>query len=238
MKIRGIIFDKDGTLLDFDELWVPTALSAVKRVITSVGANPQLCSSLMESIGISDNTASIEGSLCYGTYRIISEDFGKVFRRNGYVIDEEKLFEITVEAFHESFSKEIIKPTCDNIDKVFEALSERGIRCAIVTSDDKETAEKCLERLGIIKFFSRIYADNGIDPSKPNPYYINRFCEEEQLNKDEVIMVGDTLTDMEFAANGGIKAVGVAKTDKNKSILLTVTDTVLNDVSQIFEVLS
>lgn len=238
MKIKGIIFDKDGTLLDFDELWVPTALSAVKRVTAAVGANPELCGELMKSIGVSDNITSINGSLCHGTYRMISEDFGKVLDRNGYFIDKERLFEATVKAFHESFSSERIKPVCDKLDTVIEVLCGLGIKCAVVTSDDKETAEKCLDRLGITKYFSRIYADDGTNLHKPNPYYINRFCEEEKLDKDEIIMVGDTLTDMEFAANGGIKAVGVAKAEKNKSILFTMTDTVLNDVSQIFKVLS
>ena len=31
-KIKGIVFDKDGTLLDFHATWVPRALAAVVAV--------------------------------------------------------------------------------------------------------------------------------------------------------------------------------------------------------------
>ena len=44
-------------------------------------------------------------------------------------------------------------------------------------------------------------------------------------------MVGDTLTDMRFAKNAGIRAIGVAKNEKNRKILSTMTDTVVHDVS-------
>ena len=30
MKISGIIFDKDGTLLDFNEFWIPAAQCVIR----------------------------------------------------------------------------------------------------------------------------------------------------------------------------------------------------------------
>jgi phosphoglycolate phosphatase-like HAD superfamily hydrolase len=44
-------------------------------------------------------------------------------------------------------------------------------------------------------------------------------------------MVGDTLSDMNFAINGGIRSVGLAKSEENKAILLEKTDTVVPDIS-------
>ena len=50
-------------------------------------------------------------------------------------------------------------------------------------------------------------------------------------------MVGDSLTDTAFAKNGGIFCVGVAKSQNNKRVLAENADVVLDDVSQIFEVM-
>ena len=50
-------------------------------------------------------------------------------------------------------------------------------------------------------------------------------------------MVGDTLTDMNFAKNAGVKAIGVAKSEKNKSILMPYADAVIHDISKILEVI-
>ena len=34
MKIAGILFDKDGTLLDFNEFWVPAAQRVIRRIFS------------------------------------------------------------------------------------------------------------------------------------------------------------------------------------------------------------
>ena len=34
MKISGIIFDKDGTLLDFNEFWIPAAQCVIRRILS------------------------------------------------------------------------------------------------------------------------------------------------------------------------------------------------------------
>ena len=39
MKIKGIIFDKDGTLIRFDELWIPAAEHAACLLYTSDAAD-------------------------------------------------------------------------------------------------------------------------------------------------------------------------------------------------------
>ena len=46
-----------------------------------------------------------------------------------------------------------------------------------------------------------------------------------------MVMVGDTLTDMRFAQNGGIKAIGLAKSAENEAKLRAYTDVVLPDPS-------
>ena len=45
---------------------------------------------------------------------------------------------------------------------------------------------------------------------KPNPFVLNTLIEENQLKKEECIMIGDNMnTDMKFARNGGIDSLCV-----------------------------
>ena len=55
-----------------------------------------------------------------------------------------------------------------------------------------------------------------------------------KIEKSEILMVGDTQTDVLFAKNSGVKFMGVAKTENNKAVLSKIADTVANDLSYLF----
>ncbi|MBQ7348718.1 MAG: HAD-IA family hydrolase, partial [Clostridia bacterium] len=114
---------------------------------------------------------------------------------------------------------------------------EKGIKLAVVTADDAFTTEKCLKALGIDDMFDVVYTDDGTHPNKPDPYCIEDFCAKYGLSKGQVVMVGDSLTDVNFAKNGGVKFVGVAKGEKNTAFLSAHADTVLPDISHLSSVL-
>ena len=58
------------------------------------------------------------------------------------------------------------------------------------------------------------------------------------VKKEHLVMVGDTMTDVNFAKNSGIAVIGVAKTDKNKSILAPYTDAVISEISDLLDILN
>ena len=63
------------------------------------------------------------------------------------------------------------------------------------------------------------------------------FCKTFDLIDENVVMVGDTMTDILFARNANIRMVGVAKTEKNKQILKKETEIVVHDVSDLLNIL-
>ena len=50
-------------------------------------------------------------------------------------------------------------------------------------------------------------------------------------------MIGDTMTDVEFAKNAGIAFVGVGKVQKNRNVIAPYADAVIPDISYLFEIL-
>ena len=238
MRIKAIIFDKDGTLLDFDAFWVSVAVGAVSEILETVNADGSLADKLLASVGANRKSASLNGLLCKGTYARISDAFYSALKSAGCDIELDGFESVVVDAFHNNFSNGKIMPTCENLKEVIEKLVNMGIKTAVVTTDDRYVTEKCLDELGIKELFSRIYTDDGNSPSKPDPYYINRFCSDEGLSPDEILMVGDTMTDMKFAENGGVKAVGVTKCEEGRRLLKFKAYTVIDDISKIFDVMS
>ena len=96
---------------------------------------------------------------------------------------------------------------------------------------------KCLNALGVAELFDVIYTDDGALPTKPSPACAEDFCRRFGLNKEDVLMVGDTMTDVEFSRNAGLSMVGVAKTEENRKLLLKHIEKVVPDVSYLPELI-
>lgn len=237
MATKAVIFDKDGTVLDFDAFWLPVAVKATELILSELGIIDVPSAKILEAMGVKGGVASIKGSLCFGTYRDMAEDMNRVLCEYGYKHDIDEITRLTVEAYHASADAGEVKPTCENITEVMEYLKSKDIKLVLVTSDDPVVTKKCLCGLGVDKYFDVLFTDDGTHPNKPDPFMINKLCKDFGFEKSEVVMVGDTLTDLNFAINGGIRSIGLAKTEENKAILLEKTDTVIPDISFIHEVI-
>ena len=236
MKTQAVLFDKDGTLLDLDKFWIPVAIYAAKSVAGD-NADEEILQKMLESIGVSNETADVTGTLCCGTNGEIGECFYEVLCKNGINIEKNVVMEKVINAVHDGASVGVVAPTCKNLAATLEKLKNNNIKLAVVTSDDACSTANCLEKLGIKKYFDAVYTEGGELPHKPAPDMLYDFCEKFDVDKECVVMVGDTYTDMNFAKNAGVRAVGVAKTEKHKEYLMKKTDTVIQDVSYIFDVI-
>lgn len=236
MKTKAIIFDKDGTLLDFDAFWVTVSDVAVGKILDKLeSAAPK--EEVLRALGIVEGKADINGVVVYGTYAQMAEAIYGVLKTYGYTGTVDALLPITVETYHQSIDAGEIRPDCEDLVGVMERFRRAGIRLAVVTADGPVLTEKCLAALGIADCFDRVYTDDGVFPAKPDPFCIHDFCRVIGVEHDEVVMVGDTMTDMIFAKNGGVRAVGIAKEAQSRKILSETTDAVIRDLSQLFDVL-
>ncbi len=225
--IKGIVFDKDGTLLEFNDYWVPVAEGAVRSILEWHGLDSSLAPLLLNSI---EAYEGCRGLLCYGTYSGICEKMNIALHT---VLPNAKDF--TQEEVERSYAENLgcgrLVPTCENIRKVFEKLHSMGLKIGLATSDIEDIAVICLRELGIDGLFDIILADDGVILPKPDPAKMNAFCKEFGFAPSEVIMVGDTLVDMIFAERSGAVGVGVAKNEDDKRLLLGNTEYILHDIS-------
>ena len=237
MNTKAIIFDKDGTLLDFDAFWVTISTAAVKDILKELDCENVSVEDVLEALGVEEGITNIDGVLCSSTYSKIGDNIHFALTKCGYNFNLEHVRIITLDAFARHVDKGIAKGTCDNIREVLLKIKEEGIKIFVVTSDRLFTTEKSLKKLGIFDVFDGIYTDDGDVPPKPKPDCIYDICKKFSLTPDEIIMVGDTINDVNFAKNGSVKMIGVAKGEKNRERFLKQTEIVLPDISYILDYL-
>lgn len=76
MKVSGIIFDKDGTLIDFDKVWLPAAKTVICRIMKhyKIPCTVENEKKISGAIGIADNHVDAKSSFAYKTYPEIAAD--------------------------------------------------------------------------------------------------------------------------------------------------------------------
>ncbi|KMZ41479.1 hypothetical protein ABH14_06780 [Brevibacillus brevis] len=236
-QIKGILFDKDGTLLDFHAFFVPVARQLVTQLLDDLGLSDdrQLEQELLKVIGLRETQVDPKGILASGTSRDIYEAFSELLQDKHVRADRlkqleswvpEKLYELT------KSSAAQIQPTAD-LKKLFAQLQSLGMKVGIATADDWESTVYGLKSLGIHDYFEFIGTSDHYD-KKPDPCMLHAFCEKHQLDTTEVAVVGDTVVDLLLARNGtaGL-AVGVLSGVSGTSELEELADILLHSVGDI-----
>ena len=233
MKAEAIIFDKDGTLLDFDAFWAAVSRKALKIVLEKFNMPVALSDEILVAFGVCNGITSINGVLCKGTYEQMGSIVYDIMHREGCQRNCDEVTRAVIDAYNESADAGEVKPTCTRLAEVLRELKKQNKKLAVVTTDNEQITRKCLSELGIEELFDKIYTDDGIMPTKPDPFCAFDFCKIYGIEKEKIVMVGDTVTDARFAANAGISMVGIARSDENREILSEYTDTVISEMTEL-----
>ena len=107
----------------------------------------------------------------------------------------------------------------DGIEDVLSQLQSRGYFMAMVTGMGGRGVAHLLDTYPIGQYFDVIkHADNA--PSKPSPQSMYDIMAQLGIDcADNIVMIGDTLTDMDYARAGGASSIAVAWGYENIDIL-------------------
>lgn len=230
MPIRGILFDKDGTLLEFNRTWRPIASQVVEEVLREYHLGDEARKPLREAIGLYEDSIDPDGSLSAGTNRDVAGDFLKVLDGN---VDEGDFIRWSTTTFNRVAASLPFYPVEGVLD-VIRTLKEGGVRIGLSTADSLENATLFLEKTGMLEHFDYIGADDGVVNPKPATDYMEIFCSRFDLEPGDVAVVGDTMADMNFARNSGAGLViGVLSGTGTPELLEEHADLILDSVASI-----
>ena len=212
MSIKGILFDKDGTLIDFFEVWGRHVGRVVERILEfyHLKGRADLKLAILERLGVHGIVVDPEGDLAWKPYGLIAEDIAEILDEAlGRHVSIPELKQQLIDIFYDEISASISDyPVFTDMKKLVGKLEKMGIKIGLATTDEFKSTRLCMERMGIdkdITFYGT--ADRGL-PEKPDGALIHRAAEKWGIKDEEIAMVGDTPNDMRFAHNG--RGIGIA----------------------------
>lgn len=226
--IKGILFDKDGTLIEFTDIWAESFVAFLKRFEFDNGMEDEV----KRRVGIDENFQVLNDSiLAAGTIK----DLALVLKEYSSKSTEDLEKEIS-EFFFERLKEnpEKIKGLC-NIKKLFKELTESGYKVGVVTADSYPQSRYTFEYLDCLKYISFI-ATGDRYPNKPNPESLDKFCSENELNRKEVAFVGDSLVDVEYGNLAGL-SIGIERNSDSRENLSGIADFVVKTPCEIIDIL-
>ncbi|GMT01500.1 hypothetical protein PENTCL1PPCAC_23674, partial [Pristionchus entomophagus] len=203
MSIKLVIFDKDGTLVDFHSMWIPWAKATVAMLEKETGI---ACgAAVYKTLGVDPLTCKVSmGALAEKTLLGIRADVSKTLQSLG--INQESADAICQVAVPEAVKDGVTRPVCD-LPTLFESLARRGVRSAVCTADSRRATVNQLDMLGIAPYMDLVVCgnDQGIVP-KPSPHCAIQICKKLGVELSEALMVGDTVADVKMGRVAGLRA--------------------------------
>ncbi|HZP19821.1 MAG TPA: HAD family hydrolase [Bauldia sp.] len=232
MAIRGILFDKDGTLLDFEATWGP-----LYRVLAldHAGGDAARAEAMLVAGGLDRATGRMKpGSvLAAGTTPEIVRLWypqlkGEAARAMAARIDA---------SFRgHGATNSVALP---RMLETLATLAERGYVMGVATNDDTEAAKIALLNHGAGDYLLHVYGYDSVDVPKPAPDLVHAFARATDLQPAEIAVVGDNLHDLDMArAAGAGLAIGVLTGNAAREILEPHADAILQSIADLPEFLA
>mgnify|MGYP002571125788 FL=1 len=183
--IKGAIFDVDGTLLDSMEIWEDVGV----RYLNSIGieAEPDL-GTVLFTMSIQEGAAYVKEhyhlsqepeEIVQGVLDIISNYYKKT-------------------ALLKSGAKELL-----------EKLDKHNIPMTVASSNNKKEIEMAFERLGIAKYFDRIFTCEEVGAGKTKPDIYLQAAEYLGTRPEETLVFEDVIHAVRTAKKAGFQVIGI-----------------------------
>ena len=117
----------------------------------------------------------------------------------------------------------------DGIFETINKLKKDNIYIICITNKPEGEAVKVLNSVFDENTFDIISGDDNNHPLKPNPMLLDSILNKLSITKDEIIHIGDSKTDIEFANNAKIKSIGCTYGFREKAELIKYNPTSLVD---------
>ncbi|MBD3170041.1 MAG: HAD-IA family hydrolase [candidate division Zixibacteria bacterium] len=179
MSIKLVIFDLDGTLVDSSA----DVVDCFKYAFEKEGLEPLSEDEIKPTIG-------------YPLKEVLGR-YGDAERMHANFIEKAKIIM--------GDKTELLPGACEALEEIH----KRGINIAIATTKIRQNTRRIIQKLGIDKYIGELSGADDVKKVKPAPEALIRLLDYYKVNKNQAIMVGDTINDILAARNAGVRCAAV-----------------------------
>lgn len=184
--IKGIIFDFDGTLFTSNSLGVKTLKNLGKKIDFKFKKN--------------------EYDKLRGLNR---QQKAKILFKNNF----DEYWPKWKKIYENNFLKEVKE--FNNVINTLNLL-KKEYKLFIFSTKDTELITKTIKKFKINKLFLEVYGFTNLNYPKPHPFAIKEIKNKYSLKNKELVMVGDSIVDLESAKNAKISFIYANYNKKNE----------------------
>jgi phosphoglycolate phosphatase len=225
-EVRAVLFDKDGTLIDFEKTWFPADYAVLKTLSNGDAA----CLGRLE-----DAAGFDRDNRCFtATSEMIAgstADFGPLLAAaipcpydDGFLAR----LDVMIEREGLAATAPIGEPAA-----ILAALRDFGLVVGLATNGPKRLAEDHARMLGISGHLSFVCGYDSGFGRKPGPGMVHGFSAAIGVAPDRIAVVGDTLHDLHMANAAGAVAIGVPSGLTPADVLAPAADLVVADLDEL-----
>jgi len=208
MKISATIFDLNGTILEDEDEYG----KSFNQVLQSLGIDSKTDYPQEKGIGVKENWVKL------------IEKYG---------IKTQKTPEMLVKETQDSYLSKISEVTVrSGFDDFVEGLKDSGVKIGLATSNSWEVAEALLSKVGLQGVFDEMTTIEEVVYSKPDPSLFTITADKLGVERDECLVIEDSLAGITAAHNAGMKVIAIATGGVDPK-LVSSADLVVESFSEI-----
>jgi len=228
-----VVFDKDGTLIDFQMMWGTWTESLAWRL--EMEAKVDIREALFDKLGYDYLRRRVHsgGALCctpMGKLRLLGEE---VLRESKLAMSPADAAHVMNRVWQMPDPVATARPLAD-LKVIFSTLRAMDMKVAVCTTDDHAAADNTLTALNVRHLVDVVVGGDDPLPSKPSAEQIYFICHKTGVSPHDTIMVGDTSTDMKLGINGGCGlSVGVLDGASSLADLAQYADVLVPTIAKV-----
>jgi phosphoglycolate phosphatase len=221
--VRGVLFDKDGTLFDFRATWGAWARSFL---LDLAGGDAARAATLGEPIGYDylRGEFAADSLVIAATPREITEALLPH-------VPEASPASLVMRMNTASAAARVVEAV--PLAPLLGLLRAQGLKLGVATNDAAAPAREHLRSVGVEAHFDFVAGFDSGFGGKPQPGMVLAFADRFGLAPQEVLMVGDSRHDLVAARAAGARAIAVLTGMADEADLAPLAETVLPDIGHL-----
>lgn len=221
--IKGLVFDKDGCLFDFNATWGGFTAALLRQETRDV---PDMLVPLADALGYNLTTATFRKDSL-----VIAGTADEVVAATLPFVPETSASALLERFKTASMTAPQIEVT--PLAPLFSRLRTAGFALGIATNDAEGPARANLRSVGVEGHFDFIAGFDSGYGGKPAPGQLIGFCETTRLAPQDCVMIGDSTHDLHAGRAAGMTTVGVLTGVATRDDLAPHADHVFGSIAEI-----